>query len=130
MTYAFWDAKHIQLARSSKQPLTRSTENMMVENCWVHANEHLPRRQIVVLVREAGRAPLSLDANERRARLVHVDDVLMKTLDSCTVDDAAGVEDARSNKLSTFQPEALRVAEYVVRAGTTEDDNNTLDTKP
>ena len=68
----------------------------------MHANNHLPRRQIVVLVREACRTAFGLDANERRARLVHVDDVLVKTLDPCTVDDAAGMEDARPNKLSTF----------------------------
>ena len=38
----------------------------------------------------------------------------MQALDPRTVDDAASVEDAGSDELPTFQPEALREAEYIV----------------
>ena len=129
MTYAFRDAKHVKFARSGKQPLTRGPENTIIKRCSMGANEHLPRRQVVVLVREAGRTALSLDANERRVRLVHVDDVLMQTLNSCTVDDATSMEYARADKLAAFEPEAFCVAKYVVRARTAEK-VNTIDTKP
>lgn len=56
---------------------------------------HLPRRQIVILIREAGRAAFGFDANEGRACLIHVDYILVQTLNPCAVDNPASVENTR-----------------------------------
>lgn len=102
-TYTFRYAEHGQItgARSQEQPLPRSS-----------------RWEVVVLVRIARRAALSLDTNQRSVRFFHGRDVLVVFVRAGAVDDLADLEDTRADLLATLDTEAFPEASHVVCART------------